>query len=92
MVEIWYKSERCQMPAITLKNIPAELYEEIRKNAEINYRSLNSEILFRLKQSLGHKKIDPKLLIFRIEELRAKISAPNLTDEILSEAKNAGRS
>jgi hypothetical protein len=79
------------MPAITLKNIPPQLYEEIRKNAEINYRSINSEILFRLKLSLGHEKLDPKLLIFRIEELQAKISAPNLTDGILSEAKNAGR-
>ncbi len=79
------------MPAITLKNIPTDLYDEIRKNAEINFRSINSEIIFRLKQSVEHKRIDPKLLISRIEDLQAKIKIPNLTDEILHQAKNMGR-
>ena len=79
------------MPAITLKNIPVDLYDEIKKNAEINYRSINGEILFRLKQSMGHKKINPELLISKIEKLQAKIKAPKLTDEILYEAKNMGR-
>jgi hypothetical protein len=79
------------MPAITLKNIPIDLYEEIKKNADINYRSINSEILFRLKQSIGHKRINPELLISKIEELQAKIKAPNFADEILYEAKNIGR-
>jgi hypothetical protein len=79
------------MPAITLKNIPVELYDEIKKNAGINYRSINGEILFRLKQSVGHKKINPKLLISKIDELQAKIQAPKLTEKILYEAKNMGR-
>jgi len=79
------------MPAITLKNIPVDLYDEIKKNAEINFRSINGEILFRLKQSIGHKAINPKILISKIEKLQAKIKAPGLTDEILHEAKNLGR-
>ena len=79
------------MPAITLKNIPIDLYEEIKKNAETNYRSINSEILFLLKQSIGRKKINPKLIISRIEKLQANIKAPNLTDDLLYEAKNMGR-
>ncbi|MBN1349402.1 Arc family DNA-binding protein [candidate division KSB1 bacterium] len=79
------------MPAITLKNIPADLYDEIKKNADINFRSINGEILFRLKKSIGHKKTNPELLISKIEAIQAKIKAPDLTDEILYEAKNMER-
>ena len=79
------------MPAITLKNIPTDLYEEIKKNAALNYRSINGEILFRLKKSVGHKKINPELLISKIENLQSKIKLPNLTDDTLYKAKNDGR-
>ena len=66
-------------------------YDEIKKNAEINYRSINGEIIFRLRQSMKPKKINPKLLISKIEALQATIKAPALNDEILHEAKNTGR-
>jgi len=79
------------MPAITLKNIPEDLYDQIKKNAKINYRSLNSEILYILNQSLGHKQIDPVILISKIEKLQAKLSLPKLSDDILFQAKNEGR-
>ena len=79
------------MPAITLKNIPVELYEQIKKSAQINFRSLNSEILFLLKQSIGHKQIDPKVLISRIERLQTKLDLPKLSEELLVKAKNQGR-
>ncbi|MBC8183295.1 Arc family DNA-binding protein [candidate division KSB1 bacterium] len=49
---------RENMPAITLKNIPGDLYDQIKKSAHSNYRSINSEVLFLLKQSIEHKQID----------------------------------
>lgn len=79
------------MPAITIKNIPNELYEQIRKSASLNHRSINSEILYRLHHSLGHKPIDPELLLQRIEKLQKKIRLPRLTDELLDKAKTEGR-
>ena len=79
------------MPAITLKNIPADLYNQIKKSAQVNYRSLNSEILFLLKQSIGHKQIDSKTLISKIEKLQARLNLPKLSDDMLSKAKNEGR-
>lgn len=79
------------MPAITLKNIPNELYAQIRKSASLNYRSINGEILYRLHHSLGHKPIDPELLLQRIAKLQKKISLPRLTDELLNKAKTEGR-
>ena len=79
------------MPAITIKNIPNELYEQIRKSASLNYRSINGEILYRLHLSLGHKPIDSEQLLQRIAKLQKKINLPKLTDELLTKAKTEGR-
>ncbi len=79
------------MPAITLKNIPNDLYDQIKKSASMNYRSINGEILYRLHHSLGHKPIDPELLIQKIDSLQKKIIIPKLTDKTLELAKTIGR-
>jgi hypothetical protein len=79
------------MPAITLKNIPNELYDQIKKSAAMNYRSINGEILFRLHHSLGHKPIDPVLLVQRISKLQERLTMPLLTEETLKLAKADGR-
>lgn len=79
------------MPAITLKNIPNELYDQIKKSASLNYRSINGEILYRLHHSLGHKPIDPDLLIQRISKLQERLTIPKLTNETLELAKTEGR-
>ena len=79
------------MPAVTIKNIPPELYEKIKKNASLNYRSINSEIIFRLEQAFSHRPVDAKKLIQRIEELQRRFSLPLLNDDVLTESKNFGR-
>lgn len=79
------------MPAITLKNIPEELYLQIKKSASLNYRSINGEILYRLHNSFGHKPIDPEILIQKIAELQKKMTLPNLTNTFLERAKTEGR-
>ena len=80
------------MPAITLKNIPEDLYAEIKQSAQTNYRSIASEILFRLHTSLGHAPIDRELLVRRLLDARGKRQLPKLTDDVLEQAKNQGRS
>jgi len=79
------------MPAITLKNIPDDLYIKIKKSAEVNFRSINSEILFRLKTSINQNKPEVKLLLDEIQKVRNKIHIPELNDKILNIAKNEGR-
>ena len=79
------------MPAITLKNIPDELYVQIKRSASLNYRSINGEILYRLHHSLGHKPIDPELLLLRISKLQKTVMIPKLTNKILKLAKTEGR-
>ncbi|MBN1406946.1 MAG: Arc family DNA-binding protein [Calditrichaceae bacterium] len=79
------------MPAITIRNIPNDLYDQIRKSALMNYRSINGEILYRLHHSLGHKPIEPKILLKRIANLQKKIKLPKLTSELLDKARAEGR-
>ena len=79
------------MPAITIKNIPDNLYKQIKKSAAQNYRSINGEVLYRLQNSLTEKQVDPEELIKKIAEYRNKLKTPELTDEFLEMAKNQGR-
>lgn len=79
------------MPAITLKNIPTDLYNRIKQSARMNFRSMNAEILFRLVQTIDTKPIDPDELLEKISTLNRKLNLPPLTDEFLNQAKNEGR-
>ena len=45
------------MPALTIKNIPTNLYNELKHVAEQHHRSINSEVIFCLKNYLFPKKI-----------------------------------
>ncbi len=79
------------MPAITLKNIPDELYTELKIAATIHRRSLNSEILYCVERTLGTHKINVSEHIEMARKLRAKTAQYNLTDQELTEFKNEGR-
>ena len=79
------------MPAITLKNVPTDLYQLIKKSASLNFRSINSEILFHLNKTLGYKPIDSEQLLERIEKLQKRVSIPKLSNKMLDLAKNEGR-
>jgi hypothetical protein len=74
-----------------LKNIPDDLYTKIKKSAEMNFRSINSEILFRLKSSLSQQKPEVNKLLSQIHEINRRIKIPILTDTLIESAKNEGR-
>jgi len=46
------------MPALTIKNIPDDLYSRLKKSAQVHRRSLNSEILYCVERTLVPYKID----------------------------------
>jgi len=78
------------MATITLKNIPEQLYQKLKKRAAQHYRSLNSEVIVCLQNTLGSKQVDPDILVERARVLRTSISG-KLTDKDLSSLKNQGR-
>lgn len=79
------------MPAITIKNVPSELYDDIKKSASKNMRSINNEIIYRLKRTLFHRKINPNRLISKIDKINSQISLPTLNNDFILNAKKQGR-
>jgi plasmid stability protein len=79
------------MKSLTLKGIPDELLEQLRKRAEQNHRSLNGELLHLLGRSVSTQPVTPMARLNRIHLLQTRIPLSPLTDEILDEAIGEGR-
>ena len=79
------------MASITVKNIPKELYEHLKQSAQLNRRSLNSEIITCLEKTLVSRKRSTEEELQRARELRAKTAHYLLTDEELLNAIDDGR-
>ncbi len=78
------------MPTFTVKNIPDELLDRLKRAAETHRRSVNSEILTRLERSLGVTPA-PAEILATARTLRQAIGGPPLTLAELDRAKSAGR-
>jgi len=79
------------MPALTIKNIPDPLYQQLKTAAELHRRSINSEVLIYLERALIASKTTPNERLSRIEQLRATIKPNNITPEDIEQAINSGR-
>jgi plasmid stability protein len=79
------------MPALTIKNIPDELYDRLKEAAHVHRRSLNSEILYCVERMLVPYRIDVTEHLAIAGKLREKSAVYTLTDEFLDAAKNNGR-
>jgi antitoxin FitA len=81
----------CSMPAITVKNIPVDLYEKLKRAAEISHRSINSEIIACIERAVCSQEVNPDLLLANARKLRAKTASHPLTEREFAQAKAAGR-
>ncbi|MEY3759756.1 MAG: hypothetical protein RIR39_1247 [Pseudomonadota bacterium] len=79
------------MPALTIKNIPDTIYQQLKTAAELHRRSINSEVLIYLERSLMATKTNPTERLSRIEQLRASIKPNSITPEDIEQAINSGR-
>lgn len=79
------------MPALTVKNIPKDLYNELKFAAELHHRSINSEVIVCLKRILLPKRITPEERLANIQALRSQITPDVITAEDISHAINEGR-
>jgi antitoxin FitA len=80
------------MPTLTVKNIPQDVYELLKQVAAANRRSLNSEIITCIEQSVRVRKINSKTLLMRARQLRRKTQRHPITDREFTAAKMDGRS
>ena len=79
------------MRNITIKNIPEDLYEKIKRNANANRRSLNQEIIVCIEKSVIGEEVSPEQLIENARRLRKKTASHYLKNEELNQIKGYER-
>ena len=79
------------MPAITVKNIPPKLYEELKTAAQTHRRSLNSEIIACLEHAFLARRVTPEERLNRARALRLQIGASPIQAEEIERAIATGR-
>jgi hypothetical protein len=81
-----------EVTTITVKNIPPLIYERLKQQAENNHRSINSEIITILEQTLQMRSPSEMEQILegvrKVRELTAHYVA---TEEEITRWKNEGR-
>jgi len=78
------------MPSITIKNIPDTLYQKIKEKAVAQRRSINSEIIHNLEQSITTHRISEEEVLYEARKFRKQVPQV-LSEEEIQAAKEAGR-
>ena len=76
------------MPALVIKDIPAELHQRLKDRARAKRRSMAREALHILERAVADPAGPPPLA--EIDRLRVRGTRP-LDDALLAEARTAGR-
>ncbi len=79
------------MPALTVKNIPDELYDHLKASAQAHHRSLNSELIHCLESALMPRRASAQELLTEARALRQKVKVERITAKDIDAAKNEGR-
>ncbi len=78
------------MPSITIKNIPKPVYSKLKKQAEAQRRSMNSEIIACLERSVEPKRVSPDEVLRQARMMREKVRG-SLSAEEIRDAIDQGR-
>ncbi len=79
------------MAAITVKNIPDDLYARLKQVAHLNHRSINSEIIVCIERALINQRMSTEEILARARELRAYTEKTPIKEEEITAAKRDGR-
>jgi antitoxin FitA len=90
MVAIWL--EMLVPTALTLKNIPDDVYDRLKLSANAHRRSMNSEAIVCLETVLLPAKVTLAERLARARELRAGLSQGKFRARDIDAMKREGRS
>ena len=79
------------MATVTVKNIPDDIYERLKAVAEINRRSINSEIIVCIENAVASRRIDPEKVLESARHLRELTAKHPIKDEEFNQVKAEGR-
>ncbi len=77
--------------SITVKGIPETVLKKLKKRAEANRRSLNSEILVQLERVADETSPDRARLLAEIDAARSALPRLGLTSTEIRRAVRSGR-
>ena len=77
------------MPTLTIRGMPPELHEKLKKRAERHRRSMNNEAIAILERVLKPSRMSAEEAIARTKELNDRIG--KTLPDIVNEAKRKGR-
>ena len=81
------------MATLTIKNMPDALYQDLKQQAMMNHRSLNSEAIVSLTLVVNKNRSSPENILLKARALRVSENPViALTDEVIQDAKQQGRS
>ncbi len=76
------------MPTLTFKNVPDELYQQLKCSAALHRRSLNHEAIVCLERALSARPTDPGAFLAAVRRFRESLGDRlYLTDKDLQAAK-----
>ena len=79
------------MATITVKNIPDELYEQLKLIAQANQRSINSEVIVAIRRAVALKPINVEDVLERARQTRELTAPYRITNQEIDDAKAEGR-
>ncbi len=78
------------MPSITVKNIPEPIYQQLRKRAQAQHRSINSEIIACLEQATLPHRPSPEEFLRQARKMRQQVKG-SLSAQLIQEAIDQDR-
>lgn len=79
------------MVTVTIKNLPQNLYAQLKTMAAANRRSINSEIIVCIERRLGSYRPDADDVLRNARRLRKMTATYPISEAEFNEAKTAGR-
>ena len=79
------------MATITFKNIPDDLYEQLKQAAKAHHRSVNSELIHCLEKTFKPTPVSAAELAQKAHALRSRVNTKQLDPEEIHAAINQGR-
>jgi plasmid stability protein len=76
---------------LTIKNIPVDVYERLKRRAKANRRSINQEVIAVIERALETPPIEVNSTLERTRKIRELTAQYRLRDEDLEQWKNKGR-
>ena len=79
------------MASLTIKNIPDDLYEQIKQSASTHRRSINNELIVGLEKAFQPVKMDVEKHISAAREIREALAGYQFDEDEIQAAKHKGR-